>query len=89
MDAQKNTFGVKEFIRYIVGNSPHFAQNFDGIERAQRIIDSLEKLTFNEGDWDVLCAASKNPMVSYPITPAYVCAPLIRCVIEAKNVPNE
>jgi len=89
IDSNKNTFGVKDLIRYIVGKSAHFTQNFDAIERAQRIVDNLEKLTFAEGDWDTLCMACKTPTCSYPVDPPYLCGPLIRCVLEAKNVPNE
>lgn len=81
--------GMRDFIKYLVGNSGHFTANYDAIERASRVLEQLPQLMFDEALWDLLCAAAKNPTCPYPTKPAHESKRFVDGLLSAEMVTTK
>lgn len=83
---------VRNVIEHCLKHDVLFNSNWEAMRIATRIADAITRspILIDDGDWEKLCAALRNPNMiggapPYPVLPSYVCKSIVDQVLDAKQ----
>ncbi len=74
---------LADFVSAMAQHEARFQMNAAGIFAAVRIMRA--PLAIESADMSILRESVQNPTNGYPIKPAYIAEPFIRCILDAKE----